>query len=108
MNDIELELQGSDAHSAANAIAELFHNRSASIGVIGLGYVGLPLLCTAAERGFSVVGFDIDSTKIGQLVAGESYFQHISPAKIVGLRETGRFDATTEFSRLRELDCLEV
>src|SRR5258708_4569402 len=54
-----------------------FRGRTAKIGVIGLGYVGLPLLRAAAERGFSALGFDIDDAKVAVLNAGGSYLSHI-------------------------------
>lgn len=106
MNDIEFGFES--ACAAADSLAALFQSRSASIGVIGLGYVGLPLLCNAAECGFFAFGFDVDRAKIDQLIAGESYFEHISATRIAQLRDTSRFDATTDFSRLGEVDAILV
>ncbi|HEV2424327.1 MAG TPA: nucleotide sugar dehydrogenase [Terriglobia bacterium] len=78
---------------------------TASVGVIGLGYVGLPLALLFARRGFSVLGFDTDSLKVDALSRGETYIHHI-PAQAI--REQGdRFSATTDFSRLATVDaCL--
>ena len=83
-----------------------FRQHTARIGVIGLGYVGLPLLRTAAERGFSVLGVDIDRSKVDVLNAGGSYIGHIGADTIAGLRAARRFEATDDFSRLREVDAI--
>ena len=88
--------------------AALLRDRAATIGVIGLGYVGLPLLCAAAERGFSALGFDIDPRKIELLNAGESYIRHVSPRAISALRQTRRLNVTADFSRLVEADAVLV
>ena len=80
--------------------------RTAKLGIIGLGYVGLPLLLTAAERGFSALGFDIDRAKVAVLNAGGSYLSHISADSIAAVRQSGRFAATADFSRLGEADAI--
>ena len=81
-----------------------FHAQEAEIGVIGLGYVGLPLALTAAEAGFSVTGFDIDPQKVTALNAGQSYFAHIEAEAVKRVRESGRFAATADFAELRRMD----
>src|ERR1051326_8783989 len=73
-----------------------FADRTARVGVIGLGYVGLPLLRTAAERGFSVLGFDIDEAKVDLLNAGGSYLAHITADSIAAIRQSGRMEATAD------------
>ena len=83
-----------------------FGSHTARVGVIGLGYVGLPVALTAAERGFPVCGFDIDRVKVGRLNAGRSYISHIKVDRIVALCETGRFTATDDFARLSEVDAI--
>ena len=83
-----------------------FRNRTATIAVIGLGYVGLPLMRAAAERGFHVLGFDIDRAKVDMLNAGGSYIRHISAERIAALRSSGRLAATTDFSRLAEAEAI--
>ncbi|HEX3864503.1 MAG TPA: nucleotide sugar dehydrogenase [Stellaceae bacterium] len=88
------------------ALEAAYRNRTAKIGVIGLGYVGLPLARTAAERGFTALGFDIDRTKVDVLNAGGSYLRHLSPDIIASLRQTGRLAATDDFSRLDEVDAI--
>jgi UDP-N-acetyl-D-glucosamine dehydrogenase len=89
-----------------DALIAAFRDRTARIGVIGLGYVGLPLLRTAAERGFSVLGFDIDGAKVESLNAGRSYLRHIGAHSIAALRQSGRLAATDDFARLGEVDAI--
>jgi UDP-N-acetyl-D-glucosamine dehydrogenase len=83
-----------------------FAERSARIGVIGLGYVGLPLVRRLADQGFAVLGFDIDGDKIARLNRGESYIRHIAAESIAALCRSGRLAATSEFSRLGEPDAI--
>jgi UDP-N-acetyl-D-glucosamine dehydrogenase len=91
-------------------LAELIHkleNRSAVIGIVGLGYVGLPLLLRYAEAGFRVVGFDIDPAKVEALNHGRSYIEHIPAAAIRQACENG-FEATTHFSQAALPDALII
>jgi len=88
------------------ALAAAFRGRTARIGIIGLGYVGLPLLRAAAERGFAALGFDIDRAKVALLDAGGSYLCHISADSIATLRHSGHLAATDDFSRLGEVDAV--
>ncbi len=89
-------------------------NRSAKIGVIGLGYVGLPLIIEFVKKGFSVMGFDIDRTKVDLLKAGKSYIKHIdiSPLGSIGHRAEGKgklkFTPTTDFTQLKNMDCILI
>ncbi|QDU40082.1 UDP-N-acetyl-D-glucosamine 6-dehydrogenase [Maioricimonas rarisocia] len=83
-------------------------DRSAIIGVIGLGYVGLPLIDAFFNRGFSAIGFDVDPAKVEKLNAGQSYIEHISSSKVQGWRSEGRFEATTDMSRLAEADAILI
>ncbi|MDN0085144.1 nucleotide sugar dehydrogenase [Crenobacter sp. SG2305] len=80
-------------------------DKSAVIGIVGLGYVGLPLMLRFAEVGYKVLGFDIDQSKVDALSSGRSYIEHISADSIVEARERG-FEATTDFSRAPEADTL--
>ncbi len=84
-------------------------NRTAVVGVIGLGYVGLPLVLEFAGNGFRALGFDVDAEKARRLKAGESYIRHIEHAAVAKLfvREQ-RADATTDFSRLTECDAILI
>ena len=84
-------------------------DRSATVGVIGLGYVGLPLMIEFAKGGFPVLGFDLDAKKIEMLQAGESYIRHIAPDRIREVFASGgRGSATTDFSRLSECDAVLI
>ncbi len=81
--------------------------RSAVIGIIGLGYVGLPLTLRYSAVGFKVLGIDIDAAKVDKLNAGASYIEHIDAAQIGQARARG-FEATTDFSRAGEADALII
>ena len=80
---------------------------TAHIGIYGLGYVGLPLALRFAEVGLKVTGFDIDSAKVQQLNAGESYIERLQPAVIQRARSQG-FEATTDFSLSKEVDAIII
>jgi len=83
------------------------HSRTTQIGIIGLGYVGLPLTLLFSEEGFRVTGFDIDASKVERLNAGESYIHRIEPSHIKGAQEAG-FTATADFSRIRDMDAVLI
>ena len=76
--------------------------------MIGLGYVGLPLVELFATQGFSVLGFDVDETKVDRLQAGQSYIGHIAGERIKALRESRHFEASADFSRLVEADAILI
>jgi UDP-N-acetyl-D-glucosamine dehydrogenase len=78
------------------------------VGVLGLGYVGLPLIRAFSRGGLRCVGFDVDPAKIKKLLAGQSYIKHIPSSFIRELLEQNRFDATADFSRLKECDALII
>jgi UDP-N-acetyl-D-glucosamine dehydrogenase len=82
-------------------------DRSAIIGIVGLGYVGLPLTLRYSQVGFKVLGIDIDAGKVNQLNSGASYIEHIASEHIEKARATG-FEATTDFARAREADALII
>ncbi|MCL4393255.1 MAG: nucleotide sugar dehydrogenase, partial [Chloroflexi bacterium] len=73
-----------------------------------MGYVGLPLALAFVERGFKVIGFDVDETKVRKLCAGESYIKHIADGRLPAAVATGRLDATTDFGRLGEADAVLI
>jgi len=87
-------------------LSHKLQSANATIGVVGLGYVGLPLILAYASRRFQVVGFDIDPTKIERLLAGESYIKHIPGEQVAAVRAAGTLDATTDFSRIGECDAI--
>lgn len=82
-------------------------NRTAIIGIIGLGYVGLPLVLRCSEVGFKVLGVDIDAGKVKKLSMGKSYIQHIPEDQIQNAIKHG-FEATTDFSRIQEADAIII
>ena len=93
---------------AADRQPEFFAGKDIRIGIIGCGYVGLPLALRFADVGQRVTGFDTDEKKITALNAGQSYIQHISADKIKLHVQAKRFDATTDFTRLREMDAVLI
>lgn len=92
----------------SQALLSSIENKSAKAGVIGLGYVGLPLAMTIARAGFKVVGFDIDPGKITAIDAGQSYIEAVSDAVLAGARQNDGFVATCDFSRLAECDVIAI
>lgn len=80
----------------------------AVVGVIGMGYVGLPLLLEFVAENFPTIGFDIDPKKVKELNAGRSYIKHIPAEKIKKALAKKKFEATADFSRLQEVDCILV
>ena len=88
--------------------SQLISNRSCTIGIIGLGYVGLPLGLVFCEAGHRVLGFDIDSEKISQLSAGTSYIRHIGPSRVAAAVATNRFSATADFTRAGSCEALII
>src|ERR1700710_2661339 len=91
------------ASTDVETLAARFAGREARVGIIGLGYVGLPLADAICRRGFRVVGFDIDPAKVATLKAGHSYIQHIGEQSVAALVAEGRFEPTTDFSRLGDV-----
>lgn len=82
--------------------------REARIGVIGLGYVGLPLAVELGEAGFRVTGFDVDTTKIESLEAGRSYIGDVESADLKTQLDAGRFEATADFTKLADVDVINI
>jgi UDP-N-acetyl-D-glucosamine dehydrogenase len=78
------------------------------IGIIGLGYVGLPLVIQFAKSGAQVLGIDLDETKVNALNAGESYIKHIPSAELQVQRAAGKIEATTDYARVKELDAVLI
>lgn len=83
-------------------------NKTAKVGVIGLGYVGLPLLHAFHKAGYPVIGFDVDLRKIQALHRGENYLKHLGADMVSGMKAAGRFDATADMSRLGDADVVIV
>ena len=89
-------------------LIEKIEKKKAVVGVIGLGYVGLPLVRSFVKTGFRVIGFDTDVRKIDSLKAGKTYIRHITEESIGEMMTTGRLDATDDFARLVEPDCILI
>ncbi len=83
-------------------------SKRALIGVLGLGYVGLPLVREFIRGGVKVLGFDVDARKVKALQAGRSYIEHIPARVIREMIKSGRFSATTDFKQLRKPDCILI
>jgi len=98
----------SDKDKTRLRLLEMIEDKTARIGIIGLGYVGLPLALHFGKKGFQVIGFDLDSKKIGKILHGESYIKHIPADAIREMTEGKRFDVTIDFSRLKEPDCILI
>jgi len=89
-------------------LAELIQRKQAVVGVIGLGYVGLPLIRAFTAGGFRCLGFDVDQSKVDKLKAGQSYIKHIDSEAIAQLIREKKFEPTADMSRLSEADCIII
>ena len=83
-------------------------NSEAKIGVIGLGYVGLPLILSFVKKGFQTVGFDIDDFKVNALNNGESYIEHIDSKQVEEAAGSGLLKATTDFAQISDVDAIII
>jgi UDP-N-acetyl-D-glucosamine dehydrogenase len=96
-------------------LSSRFETRQAVVGIIGLGYVGLPLAATFAEGGFAVIGFDVDAVKVGELLAGRSYIRHVPAKRLEGLLRPQppqapgpAFHPTTDYGLLTRCDAILI
>ncbi|MEM6674513.1 MAG: nucleotide sugar dehydrogenase [Planctomycetota bacterium] len=94
--------------STEQRLAHALKTRDAIIGVVGLGYVGLPLAHAAHAAGFRVIGFDVDQAKIDHLAAGRTYLDHLGDSIVQDLSASDRFRATSDLSELSEPDVISV
>jgi UDP-N-acetyl-D-glucosamine dehydrogenase len=94
--------------AVASALLTRIREKKATVGVVGMGYVGLPLALLFARKGYSVVGFDIDPGKVEKLQRGESYILHIPAQSIAEEVNARRLRATTDFAAVREVDALLI
>ena len=90
------------------ALESKIRSKKALVGIMGMGYVGLPLVRTFANAGFRCLGFDIDPAKVRMLNAGKSYIKHIPNSMIEGLLRAKRFRATANFKELRKPDAIVI
>src|SRR5215475_9389730 len=106
-------LQGQITRSATQHMPidrkpEFFKGAQLKVGIIGCGYVGLPLALRFAEAGHKVTGFDTDPQKVSMLNAGKSYIEHIQQTKIQQFVNSRHFSATNDFSKLKEVDAIII
>lgn len=87
-------------------LSQKIDKRQAVVGVVGLGYVGLPLCDVFSAAGYAVLGFDVDEAKIRKIEAGENYLKHLGDDFVSKMNATGRFSATDDFDRLAEADAV--
>src|ERR1700737_2275834 len=92
----------------AEVLEERISRRTARVGIVGLGYVGLPLAVEFAKAGFSVTGIDLNEDKVASLNRGESYIQDISADVLRPLVESKKLRATTDFSVIADLDTINI
>ncbi len=92
----------------AEKLLSSIQNKNAKVGVVGLGYVGLPLLIAFAQKGFEVIGFDIDPKKIDALANGKSYIHHIAAEPIVEINQKNLTNYTTDFSLSKRCDVIII
>jgi len=93
---------------SSSKLIEKIEKRTATIGVVGMGYVGLPLTRSFYEAGFTCIGFDVDDEKIKKLSAGRSYIEHIPSEFLRQARKSGRFRATSRFAELKKCDAILI
>ena len=101
-------MQQTATSTASEPLAEKIRNRGARVGIVGLGYVGLPLAVEFAKAGFHVTGIDVQESKVDTLNRGESYVQDVPTEVFRPLVESGHFRATTDFSEVASLDTLNI
>lgn len=106
--EVRMENTGIDSTSWAQQLTDRIRGRTARVGVVGMGYVGLPLAVEFAKAGFSVTGIDIGESKVAQVNAGDSYVLDVPSAVLAPLVEAGRLCATVDFSALRDLDTVNI
>jgi UDP-N-acetyl-D-glucosamine dehydrogenase len=89
-------------------LQEKIRSRQAKVGIIGLGYVGLPLAVEFALRGFDVTGFDVDAWKVGEINAGRTYIGDVAAADLENSVKAGTLRATTDMSKLHDVDAIDI
>jgi UDP-N-acetyl-D-glucosamine dehydrogenase len=97
-----------ETQSAVRLLEEKIRTRRAKVGIVGLGYVGLPLAVEFAKAGFEVIGIDLSDSKTERVNAGDSYIGDIPTATLAPLVQSGKLKATTDFSVIRDLDTVNI
>ena len=95
-------------HQLSEELIDRLRSRQARVGVIGLGYVGLPLAVEFAKAGFTTTGFDVDAEKVRRIAAGDPCGVDVSPADVATTTSSGRLVTTTDFGQLAELDSVNI
>jgi len=98
----------SEAGSALDSLLAAIDARTATVGVVGLGYVGLPIAAAMVGGGFRVLGFDTDGDRVARLQRGETPLLHLGAGLVQGLLATGRWEASADLRRLREADAVLI
>jgi UDP-N-acetyl-D-glucosamine dehydrogenase len=109
---VQARVRGDGMSSASGdrraVLLAAIQERTTLVGVVGLGYVGLPLALAFVEHGFRVLGFDVDPDKVARLARGEGYIAHIDGGRVAAAVASGRLSATSDFSRLSEPDAVLI
>lgn len=94
--------------SLADELMQKLETKTATIGVVGLGYVGLPLAVEKAKAGYNVIGFDVQEEKVNKVNSGENYIGDVLPADLEELVKSGKLKATSDYSFIKEVDTLAI
>jgi UDP-N-acetyl-D-glucosamine dehydrogenase len=105
---LSADLAALEGVPAGRALAEKISAGTARVGVVGLGYVGLPLAVEFGKVGFAVTGIDVSASKVAQINAGTSYIQDVPTAEVSALVAAGKLSATTDFSAITGLDTIDI
>jgi len=91
-----------------NSLEQRIGNKKACIGIVGLGYVGLPLAVEFARAGYRVIGIDVSAEKVAAINRGRNYIQDVDSALLKKLVASGRLSASTDFAAVKRIDCISV
>src|ERR1041384_5273470 len=94
--------------SSAHTLMEKIRNHTARVGVVGLGYVGLPLALEFAAERFTVTGIDLDKDKVARLNRGESYIEDVDSAKLATMVSEHKLNGASDFAAVAELDTINI
>lgn len=108
VDDTLAAMNGGDRAASAQALLDRLEGRSALVGVVGLGYVGLPVAVTFAEAGFSVLGVDPDRERVASIEEGRSYLHDVPDDRVGAGRKAGKLRATTSYRRLSKADAVLI
>src|SRR5678816_2891012 len=105
MSNIQIQV---DTDTTARVLEEKIRARQAKVGIVGLGYVGLPLAVEFAKAGFTVTGIDLSDSKIERINKGDSYVGDVPSTTLAPLVASGKIKATADFSVIRDLDTVNI